>query len=91
MEILDRDIQNAQILVQKNVKGAQKYLDVLLKYKAKLCTKSTDSLDKNSTTKAKGPWKELSADAKPIADAHAHYETMKNEALLQMEIKYLQK
>lgn len=82
MEILNRDIEHAKTLVNKNVKGASRYLEMLLKYKSKIETETVPNV-----AQKKGPWKVLSTEnTTVIPDAHAQYEAMKNEALLQMDL-----
>ncbi len=81
MEIIERDIERAKMLVKKGVPGAKQNLDILLKYKEQHPEQKTVSLTNI------GPWKALNPDSTPIPDKHAIYETLKNEQLLKMDLK----
>ena len=79
MEILERDIQRAKILVKKGIPGAKQNLDVLLKYKS--------NYHEVKNYENCGPWKRLDPNGIPVPEKHAIYETLKNEQLLSMDLK----
>ena len=82
MEILERDIQRAKVLVKKGIPGAKQNLDILLKYKSNY--REVQNFTNNTNC---GPWKRLDPKGIAVPERQAIYETMKNEQLLNMDLK----